>query len=197
MKKSVTSITLQLKITLRETSPIVWREVWIPAGFNFYQLHKALQAAFGWENTHLFQFCERALIYDDGIGIPDDESPVEDARQVILNTIFKKRGDRFLYIYDFGDYWEHEIVLQKLSKEDSGFAICITGEGECPPEDMGGTTGYAHMLRLLASDDSEDHEGYHEWLGLKKGETWNPEFYRQREVDKRMNLLAPDEFTFG
>lgn len=190
--------TLELKVTLLDTDPVVWREIWLPATFNFYQLHLAIQAAFGWEISHLFQFGKNGIADDeDGVGIPDDESPVKDARKIKVKKLLARPADQLLYVYDFGDHWEHRIEVQAISKKDFGIAVCVDGAGECPPEDVGGTSGYQEMLRVMKSRENEEKKSYRTWLGLAPGKKWDPNYYNQREVNKRMALLSPEEFTFG
>ncbi|MEO6916427.1 MAG: plasmid pRiA4b ORF-3 family protein [Chitinophagaceae bacterium] len=189
--------TFQLKVTLLKTNPVVWRKVWLPATFNFYQLHMALQAAFGWENSHLFQFCKNGMSDVDGIGIPNEEYPVRDARKVKLNQVMAEANKRYKYIYDFGDNWEHQIDLEGITDDAAPIAVCVDGAGECPPEDVGGQPGYMEMLKVLDGGASEERQQYREWLGLSARQSWNPKYYNQREVNKRMSLLSPEEFTFG
>src|ERR1700694_2215650 len=119
-------------IELEESSPLVWRRIVVPANYNLYQLHMALQGAFGWENSHLFQFCEKDLSDAIGYGIPDDldsDTEIVDAKKTKVSKIFKKAGQKYHYIYDFGDYWKHQITLEKTDEKEMGAPYCIGGEG--------------------------------------------------------------------
>lgn len=197
MPQKSTFNTLQLKVTLLETNPLVWREIWLPATHSFYQLHLAVQAAFGWENSHLFQFCKNGMSDEYSIGIPNDDFVVTDARKVKLNKMIRKPGDRLTYIYDFGDHWEHQIDLEAVTNNEAHIALCVNGAAECPPENVGGIGGYERMLEELGSGTREERKQYRDWLGLSANQKWNPEYYNQREVNKRMYLLSPEKFTFG
>lgn len=188
--------TLQLKITLLETKPSIWRRIVIPAGFNFYQLHRAIQAAFGWENSHLFEFGKHGLNDPDGIGIPNDEMPVKDARRVKLSTIFRKVNDKYTYVYDFGDHWQHQVVLEEITDKEIYTAYCIGGKNECPPEDVGNIRGYQAMVDTFTHGTTAEKRSYRQWLGLRSNEDWDPTYYNQREVNKRMALVAPEDWMF-
>lgn len=191
--------TLTLKATLRYSNPAIWRRILIPAGFNCYQLHLALQAAFGWENSHLFQFGKNGLGNDDGgsIGIPDDEFPVKDARKVAIKTLFKNPGDQLVYVYDFGDHWQHDLELEAASNMELYSAFCDGGQNECPPEDVGGMHGYEELVKTFQSGTAAAKREYREWLGMGPKENWDPKRYSQREVNKRMALIAPESSTFS
>jgi hypothetical protein len=129
--------------------------------FHFYI---ELQGAFGWENSHLFQFCEKDLSDAMGYGIPDDldsdtETEVVDAKKTKMNKVFKKAGQKYHYIYDFGDYWKHQITFEKTEGKEMA-PYCIGGKGACPPEDVGGIHGYREMLEVLKKPGSKEAKEY-------------------------------------
>src|SRR5688500_13855799 len=101
----------QFYIELEESNPLVWRRIVVPASYTFYQLHKAIQGAFGWENCHLFQFCENGIedatcfgeLYDD----IDEDVITFDARKIKMKSVLNKEEQLYYYIYDFGDEWKH------------------------------------------------------------------------------------------
>ena len=181
----------QFKITLAESQPEVWRKIIVPADYDFYQFHMAIQGAFGWMNRHLFQFCENDIMDKNGIGIPDDEydTNIKDAHKVKIKTVFKKRGDRYVYIYDLGDDWLHTMVLEDIQQIDAYGTFCLEGAGECPPEDCGGIPSYKALLQILNSPRHPEKQSYREWIGLEKNEKWNAKYFTLREVNKRMALL--------
>lgn len=189
--KNFLGATLILKVTLCESHPKIWRKISTPADFDFYQLHMAIQAAFGWENCHLFQFGDEGLASGSGIGIPSEDDPVSDARKVKLKKVLRKPGDTLMYVYDFGDNWRHMIELEAINNEEVHAAICEAGENECPPEDVGGIDGYLQMLAVFQSGTTTKRKEYRDWLGLSSNETWNASYYNQREINKRMALLTP------
>src|SRR6202035_467586 len=134
-------MAFQFKITLSKTSPLVWRRILVPDDYSFFKFHIAIQGAFGWENSHLFQFCEGDILDDNIIGIPDpmDEKTIRNAAKIKISSIFKQPGREYSYIYDFGDNWHHSIVFENLLSDEVERPFCLDGEGACPPEDCGGT----------------------------------------------------------
>jgi hypothetical protein len=137
---------LQLKITLKGISkPPVWRRVQVRADTTFATLHQIIQAAFGWTDTHLHSFEYEG----EQIGVPDPESGDEcaDEGATTLEVVLLGPKDRVRYTYDFGDNWEHDIVLEKVMEPDTNDErpVLLTGRGACPPEDCGGPWGYAEL----------------------------------------------------
>jgi len=171
---------------------MIWRRLLVSSDCTLQAFHLAIQGAFGWENCHLFQFSEQDLLDKKVYGIPDqmDETPVNDARRTKLNSIFKKVGDRFSYIYDFGDYWHHEIKLEAITADDMGSPYCVAGESNCPPEDSGGTSGYAQMLEVFRTPRHPEKKSFREWLGLGNTQDWDADHCSLVEINKRLALLA-------
>lgn len=137
---------LQLKITLKGISkPPVWRRVQVRADTTFATLHQIIQAAFGWTDTHLHSFEYEG----EQIGVPDPEwdNDCADEAETTLDEVLLGPSDRVRYTYDFGDNWEHDIVLEKVTEPDTGAQrpVLLTGKGACPPEDCGGPGGYAEL----------------------------------------------------
>jgi len=157
------------------TQPPVWRKVTVPATFSFAQFHLVIQRAFGWYNCHLYQFSEKGYDSDVFIGepSPDDFGEVKDSWKIKLSKVFTRKGQKYIYIYDFGDDWIHKITLENIEKIDAANADCIAGKGACPPEDCGGPWGYEELKETLADPKHPEHTSMCEWLGLKKGKPWN------------------------
>jgi hypothetical protein len=133
---------LQLKITLKGISkPPVWRRVQVRADTTFATLHQIIQAAFGWTDTHLHRFEYEG----EQIGVPDPEWGNEGA--TTLDEVLLGPKDRIRYTYDFGDNWEHDVLLEKVMEPDTndGRPVLLTGKGARPPEDCGGPWGYAEL----------------------------------------------------
>ncbi len=114
----------------------------------------------GWEDAHLHKF----VIGDQRLG-PGHLEGVSDERQVRVHEVVQRPGDSFVYVYDFGDSWEHEILVEEMLPP-TGTARCLGGERSCPAEDCGGAWGYAEMLAALADPSAADHEHVNEWIGL-------------------------------
>lgn len=185
---------LQFKIQIEDiTKPPVWRRLSMPAFATFYDLHIAIQISFGWGDYHLFQFSPKPLSSDLCIKIPDDYDSeygileLRDAEKTDLTSIFKRKGKKFTYLYDFGDFWVHNIILEEITDGSSNSPICLTGKGKCPPEDCGGVWGYTNMKKSLEDKDHPEHFEFIEWLDLNKGEDWNP---KEFDLKHTQALLA-------
>jgi Plasmid pRiA4b ORF-3-like protein len=164
----------QFKVTLKEIEPTIWRRIAVPASYSFWDLHVAIQDAMGWSDSHLHAFRVRTpeTGAEGAIGIPDDDG-FEDEEvflpgwEVPIGEYFREPGDRADYEYDFGDGWEHEVVLEEVSARapKAKYPICVDGARACPPEDCGGVPGYEDMLQVLGDPDHEERESMLEWLG--------------------------------
>ena len=169
-------MALQFKIQLKNISkPAVWRRVVAPESFTFLQFHDVIQRAFGWDSYHLFEFSPQGFGSYPAYGIPSpqDDGEMTDARKIKISTVFKKAGQKFNYIYDFGDEWSHSILLELRTTEKIITADCIAGKGKCPPEDCGGTWGYENLLKILANPADEEHTAMMEWLGIDEPGDWD------------------------
>ncbi|MFF5263466.1 plasmid pRiA4b ORF-3 family protein [Actinomadura viridis] len=175
----------QIKIQLRGvTKPPVWRRLLVPADIGLDRLHEVIQAAMGWENHHMHVFSHGSGEY----GLPDRELGHRDERKVMLSQLLTLAGDGIGYTYDFGDGWEHDIVLEEALTPGTEVAVpvCTAGKGACPPEDCGGVWGYEGLKDTLADPDAEDHDDMLEWLGLDSGDDFDPKAFSLAEVNRRL-----------
>ncbi len=165
--RKLSNSVLQLKITLLYVDPPIWRRILVPASFALPRLHRVFQEVMGWQDSHLHAFDIKDKCYvmsgiDDWGDFPDDI--IEDGIRIanLLDV-----GDTFLYRYDYGDGWEHLVVLEAISSVDSALlhAVCLGGERACPPEDVGGTPGYQYFLEAIGDVSHEEHEDYLVWAG--------------------------------
>jgi hypothetical protein len=187
------SQTFQFKIAIKGISkPPVWRRVNVPSYFSFMHFHYVIQSAFGWDSYHLYQFSEKGFASNTVITeINDEFESVFDqleAETIPISRIFKKEGDKYIYIYDFGDSWEHLITLEKIIPEISMSPELIAGKGACPPEDCGGVWGYENMKVSLNDKDDPEYDDLREWLGLEDDENWDPGAFDLN--DAQLNLSA-------
>lgn len=158
----------QLKITLRDSRPPIWRRVLVPGNFNLYQLHQVMQIAMGWTDSHLHHFRVDSIYYSYPYPNSDwEEMDEEDSRDVTLAQIAPEVKRKFMYEYDFGDSWEHDILVEKIFPPEPGekYPQCIKGKGACPPEDVGGVWGYDTFLEAIRDPNHEEHAMYIEWAG--------------------------------
>jgi len=159
--------TYQLKVTLNDAKPPIWRRILVPSDIQLGELHVAIQIAMGWENSHLHQFVSGDIYY----GVQDDEfsfdMEVEDEYEYKLNELLKSEKEIIKYEYDFGDSWEHKVVLEKILpyENDKQLPRCIKGKRACPPEDCGGIWGYEELLGVLKDPEDPEYEDTVEWLG--------------------------------
>jgi len=170
---------LQLKITLKDIEPKIWRRFLVSDFWTFDKLHRIIQRVMGWENYHLFEFKFgkiRIILPDEGY-LEENEL---DPKKVKIEKYVNKEKQKFEYVYDFGDSWEHEIVVEKITEdkiEDADkYPKCIEGERACPPEDCGGTGGYERFLEVLKTGKDplgENPEELKSWLGDWESETFN------------------------
>jgi hypothetical protein len=161
------SSTYQLKITLVGISPPIWRRILVPSTILLCCLHDAIQAVMGWTDSHLHQFEKDRLYW----GVPDEDgfdgdTEVTDESRVTVGKVLKAEGDAMVYVYDFGDNWRHQVVLEKIVIPDgSTKPICLAGERRRPPEDVGGPNGYAEFLEVIFEPGHEESDHYRNWAG--------------------------------
>jgi putative DNA-invertase from lambdoid prophage Rac len=157
-----------IKVTLLGTKPPIWRRLLVPASMTLAKLHDVLQTAMGWHDCHMHEF--RAGERHFGRPDPEDISmgmQVENERNIRLSSVLRRPGAKLIYTYDFGDNWEHAIVLEKLLPllTDMTSPICIDGSLACPPDDCGGIPGFYELLDALADPNHEQHQEMHDWIG--------------------------------
>jgi hypothetical protein len=160
---------LRLKITLERFRPAIWRRIEVDDGLSFWDLHRVIQVAMGWDDAHLHEFRVAGL----RIRLPGDWDSMFDDELSALPEETTKLGmwlsgqRKFRYWYDFGDDWWHSIAIEKRLPADPAAprAVLLAGKGACPPEDCGGVYGYADIIATLSDPAAEDYESVSEWLG--------------------------------
>jgi hypothetical protein len=175
----------QLRITLLDTDPEVWRWVRLLGETDLEELHYVIQVVMGWENSHMHQFATAERRY----GLDEDYMPdPESERGTTLREVALRVGDRILYEYDFGDSWEHELLVEEILPPESGvrYPVCTGGDLAAPPEDCGGIPGYYMLLEAIQDPDHPDHEEMFEWVG----EDYNPVAFDPDEVNRRLRELG-------
>lgn len=187
-RRPATSAVYQLKISLRGVSkPPVWRRLLVPADIRLDELHEVIQRAMGWHGGHLHAFSQGWLEY----GSPDAQLGHQDERSVRLAQLLTDPGDKLRYTYDFGDDWEHDVLLEQALSPGAGerYPCCLTGRGACPPEDCGGVWGYAELKGVLADPTHEEHQGMLEWLYLDSANEFDPKAFSVDKVNGRLEHL--------
>ncbi|MCK9206957.1 MAG: plasmid pRiA4b ORF-3 family protein [Salinivirgaceae bacterium] len=181
----MTTKIYQIQIALSGFKPKIWRRILIPSDMLLSDFHKVIQTTMGWTNSHLHQFIYNRTFYS--VKHPDDDmwGDMDNVdykkKKTRVSDLLKTGKDKITYEYDFGDGWQHDIVLEKILPVDSNlkYPICVTGKMNCPPEDCGGIWGYADMLEILKQPDHEEYESFIEWLG----DEFDPEYFDKDEVN--------------
>jgi Plasmid pRiA4b ORF-3-like protein len=178
----------QIKVTLRYTRPPIWRRLLVPASLTLERLHDVLQLAMGWDDSHLHEF--RIGQRRFGKSSPDDRlmgmDPIGNERTTRLYMVLGKVRAKAMYTYDFGDGWEHSIVVEKVlpPEPEVPYPVCVGGKLQGPPEDCGGIPGYYNLLEAVRDPAHPEHEDLLDWIG---GE-FDPDAFSVEEVNRR---LAP------
>jgi hypothetical protein len=157
----------QIKITLLGIEPPIWRRIQVPSTIPLCCLHDAFQAVIGWTDSHLHQFEKDGEYWGilDNHEFQDDSEIIDESRVPVANVLLAE-GDSMVYVYDFGDNWRHEVLLEKiLSSEAPTPPVCLGGERRCPPEDVGGQSGYQHFLDVIFNPEHDEFEHYVRWAG--------------------------------
>jgi hypothetical protein len=184
-RPSAAPVVYQLKVMLKRLRPPIWRRIQVTGDTNLFKLHRVLQVVMGWTDSHLYQFIVRGSYY--GMPHPDFGFDVRDEKRVALAAIASSLKAKFTYEYDFGDSWEHEILVEKMLPPDQGvyYPICLTGKRACPPEDCGGVWGYAGFLEAIQDPDHPEHEDMLEWVGG----SFDPEAFDLDTVNRALRRI--------
>jgi hypothetical protein len=187
VKSAKQSRIYQLKITLKYIRPPIWRRIEVPGDVTLDELHLILQAIMGWTNSHLHQFKVGRIYYGEPSIDEFSDLNLKDESKARLNKVLSKPKQKMIYEYDFGDGWEHEILLEKVFQPDPGvrYPRLIGGARACPPEDCGGTGGYANFLEAISDPEHEEHDEYLDWIG---GE-FDPEKFDAAEFESELKNI--------
>jgi hypothetical protein len=175
----------QIKVTHIDIDPPIWRRLLISGDTNLGLLHGILQISMGWQNSHLHQFMVGRTFY------ADPEAELDDAVNefnTLVCDIAPAEKNKFMYVYDFGDSWEHVIQVEKILTEHKDFtppAVCIDGSRACPPEDCGSIPGYYDLCEIMQDPDHERYDEMLEWLG----DEYDPEQFDAGEINKYLVKL--------
>ncbi|MFF8883156.1 plasmid pRiA4b ORF-3 family protein [Streptomyces flaveolus] len=178
----------KIKITLRDSRPPIWRRLQVPSGITLRELHDVIQAAFGWEDYHMWA----VETGQDRYGVADRDLGIRSAASKRLGQVAPHTGDRLRYTYDFGDDWEHDILIEDITEAepDTAYPRCLTGRRACPPEDCGGIWGYDYLVEILADPQHEEHEDRLEWLSLDSADQFDPTAFDAAQVNSALSALA-------
>ncbi len=189
---------LQFRIELDGIKPAIWRRVLVRHDTNLRTFALALLLATGWKNSHLHEF----IIDDKHYGIMDEsaqdmlaEMPMEDETEYEIRDFSEKKLKKFVFLYDFGDGWEHDVVFERAYAAESNvfYPNCIEGARNCPPEDCGGTGGYYELAEKLKNPDDDEYERLLGWLGGR----YDTEFFNTDVINSTIKKIdAYERFGF-
>jgi hypothetical protein len=176
----------QLKVTLTRSRPPIWRRILIASDADLGLFHYILQDVMGWTDSHLHQFIAGGVMYSTPYDEFADEIGMEirDESKYKLSQVLKKEKASLTYEYDFGDSWEHKIVLEKILPHDDSIQTpsCIKGKRACPPEDCGGVWGYENLITIIQDPKHPEYEEMREWLA----EDFDPEHFDLDEINEAL-----------
>lgn len=176
---------IQLKVALRYIRPPIWRRVVLPDNFTLGQLHDVIQVTMGWQNCHLHAFRFGDAHYTSQEVCEMDEMDMENEETVFLSQVLTRAKQKFMYEYDFGDSWLHEIVLEKMLPIDpqAKYPVCLAGARACPPEDCGSFPGYDDILEAFkAPRKTKEQKAHLAWIG----NDYDPERFDLETVNKQL-----------
>ena len=173
----------QFKIKLCDITPMIWRRVHVLSDSTFGDLHYVIQDAMGWECSHLHEFTALNPKTEAWDRIASSDEVAEEGMgdlisqdSVTIGSYFSLGNKKAEYTYDFGDNWEHEIILEKILDVADGvkYPLCVDGKRACPPEDCGGVWGYYNLVKILSDPKHEEYESMLEWCGKFAPEEFDP-----------------------
>jgi hypothetical protein len=177
----------QIKVGLRDAKPPIWRRLEVPADVSLARLHAVIQTAFGWNDSHLHVF---ETAYGE-FGVADAELGHRAESKVTLEQVAPGAQSKIRYTYDFGDAWEHDILVEKVVDRDNSasYPRCTGGRRAAPPEDCGGVWGYADLVEVLSDPDHPEHEEVLEWLGLEVAADFDTTSFDAEAVNRELSRL--------
>ena len=176
----------QIKVTLKGSKPPIWRRLLVPSDISLPDLHDVFQTAMGWHHCHLHQYMKGNTYYSE----PNPEFADDAWFEILDETKYRLRDlvvapkQRCRYEYDFGDGWEHNIMLERIAEADKkypGHPVCLKGAMACPPEDCGGIWGYYDLLKVINDPNHPEHEEMKNWLG-----EFDPTAFDIEDVNRRL-----------
>jgi hypothetical protein len=176
----------QFRIELWGIEPLIWRSFQVPGNYTMWELHVAIQDVMGWRDSHLHLFEFTNMLGKREIGIPESDEYLR-SWDCYISDWFYEKGAHCMYIYDFGDNWKHRLIVEDI--KTTGPKIrkpkCLKGERSCPPENIGGFSGYYTLVDQLENPDNWTREEIKErvgWLKRCKYYPYNPNHFNKRQV---------------
>lgn len=176
----------QLRVTLMDIKPPIWRRIVVPGTISLAKLHNIIQTSMGWENYHIYLFTVGRQRYGEGVREwAECDQKVFNAKHVMLQDVAGRKGARFVYEYDMGDGWAHQVVVEDIEEGIPSRVRCLDGARSCPPEDCGGPFGYEELLEIVFDPKHPEYEDRKAWLGGG----FNPEAFVRGAVNRKLGRL--------
>lgn len=178
-KAGPSNLIYQMKITLKDVKPPIWRRILVKDDITLHAFHKIIQTVMGWTDSHLHEFIVKGVSYGD----PEDGDAL-DERKFRLNKLRLDEKEKLFYVYDFGDNWQHVILVEKILPIDSSvkYPVCLTGKRSGPLEDCGGPWGYMELLDILEDPNHPEYEEQMEWIE----EDFDPEMFDLEKINRKL-----------
>ncbi len=184
----------QIKTSLDGVKPLIWRRIIVNSDTSLEDFHKIIQTTMGWSNSHLHQFIKENTFYlkdddlDDDFGFMGKNKQV-DYSDVKISDLLIKEKDKIKYEYDFGDAWEHSILLEKIKENSVKIAHpkCLKGKRACPIEDCGGVWGYANLIEIMNNTKHPEYKEMADWIG----DIFEPEEF---DIEIVNEMLEEDDY---
>ena len=186
----------RVRVDLLDAKPPIWRRLVLPGDLMLDELHVVLQVAMGWLDSHLHKFGvgadqrTRAYFVTEFDVSEGDDGVLEDG--VRLDQVVSDKGDRLFYDYDFGDGWEHVLVVEEVLDDPPSTPVCLAGKMACPPEDCGGLAGYEELAAWVrggydprATPMGLDAREMRDWLPAG----WHPDRFSLAETNEALAAL--------
>ena len=183
-KRRTDSKIYQIKITLCGSRPAIWRRFLVKGNTSLGKLHDILQYIMGWEDSHLHQFTIHGKRY--GMRDESESENLLDERKYLLSEVIS--GGKFDYLYDFGDNWEHTLEIERAEPPEGKirYPVCLDGARACPPEDVGGISGYENFLKAIRDPKHPEHDEYQDWIG---DDEFGTEAFSVAKVNRLLHAL--------
>ena len=177
-----------IRIELHGLKPKIWRKVDVALTTDLETLHYIIQAAMGWTNSHMYLFEIGGENYGNYDPDFDDFETDLPAHGTSLKEILARDFNRFLYVYDFGDNWRHDIIIGNIrdGNADTKYPVFVAGEGRCPPEDVGGVWGFKNFLEVIKDPRHPEHSEITECYG----DDFDPTVMDEPQIRARLGGLA-------
>ncbi|GMV99387.1 MAG: TnpR protein [Candidatus Hydrogenedentota bacterium] len=177
-------LSIGFRIDLLDIEPAVWRRFVMLDTHSLADLHRAIGIVMGWEEAHLHEFAIGGTRYSEkSLCEPEEDIGYKDEQRFRLADVVRAVGTEFRYLYDFGDSWQHRVIVESCSPADSKamYPVCLDGANACPPEDCGGAGEYQAILASLSDSNHPSYGEVSEWLGQ-----FDPTKFDRHEVNKEL-----------